>query len=99
MSPPPDSVLVIGFGGPTRPEEIRPFLAAVVRGRNVPPERLEEVAHHYESIGGRSPYNDLTLRQAEALRQQLARDGLPLPVYVGMRNWPPLLADAVREMN
>src|SRR5436309_11740110 len=99
MSSPADSVLMIGFGGPTRPEEIHPFLANVVRGRNVPPERLEEVAHHYERIGGKSPYNEHTFAQAAALRAQLAADGLPLPVYVGMRNWPPLLAETVREMN
>ena len=62
-----DAVLMIGFGGPTQPDEIRPFLQNVVRGRNVPPERLEEVAHHYEAIGGRSPYNEWTFRQARAL--------------------------------
>src|SRR5205807_1586129 len=96
---PADSVLLIGFGGPTKPEEIRPFLANVVRGRGVSPERLEEVARHYEAIGGRSPYNELTFRQAEALGTRLAADGAPLPVHVGMRNWPPLLADAMRRMN
>jgi ferrochelatase len=94
----PDSVLLIGFGGPTRPDEIRPFLQNVVRGRRVPPERLEEVAHHYEAIGGRSPLNELTFRQAEALRRALAERGRPLPVYVGMRNWSPYLADALAEM-
>src|SRR4051795_2614321 len=96
MRRPLDSVLVIGFGGPTRPDEIRPFLQNVVRGRNVPPERLEEVAHHYEAIGGRSPYNDFTFAQAAALREALAEDGLP--VFVGMRNWPPLLKEAVAEL-
>lgn len=94
-----DSVLLIGFGGPTAPHEIRPFLENVVRGRSVPPERLEEVAHHYEAIGGRSPYNDWTNLQAEALRAHLELDGLPLPVYVGMRNWPPLLTTTVQQMN
>jgi protoporphyrin/coproporphyrin ferrochelatase len=94
-----DSVLIIGFGGPTRPDEIRPFLQNVVRGRNVPPERVEEVAHHYEAIGGRSPYNELTFRQAEALQARLAALGRPLPVYVGMRNWRPFLVDAVARMN
>jgi len=94
----PDAVLLIGFGGPTRPDEIRPFLQNVVRGRRVPPERLEEVAHHYEAIGGRSPFNELTFRQAEALRRALAERGRPLPVYVGMRNWSPYLADALAEM-
>src|SRR5438045_9072304 len=81
-----DSVLMIGFGGPTKPEEIRPFLANVVRGRNVPAERLEEVAHHYEAIGGRSPYNELTFRQAEAMRAQIADRGMQLAVDVGIRN-------------
>ena len=59
-----DSVLLIAFGGPTRPEEIRPFLENVTRGRRIPPERLENVAHHYELIGGRSPLNEITFRQA-----------------------------------
>src|SRR2546421_1988983 len=94
-----DAVLMIGFGGPTQPDEIRPFLQNVVRGRNVPPERLEEVAHHYEAIGGRSPYDELTTRQAQRLQQRLAAVGLPLPVYVGMRNWTPFLREAIAQMN
>lgn len=93
-----DSVLMIGFGGPTRASEIRPFLQNVVRGRNVPPERLEEVAHHYEAIGGSSPYNELTLQQAEALRARLETMGLPLPVHVGMRNWHPFLWETIAVM-
>jgi ferrochelatase len=93
-----DSILFIGFGGPTAADEIRPYLQNVVRGRNVPPERVEEVAHHYEVVGGRSPYNELTFRQAEALRARLAAEGLPLPVYVGMRNWHPYLAETVAAM-
>jgi ferrochelatase len=89
-----DAVLLLAFGGPTRPEEIRPFLENVTRGRRIPPERLEAVAHHYELIGGRSPLNELTFRQAEALRRALGT----LPVYVGMRNWAPYVADTVAAM-
>src|SRR5437667_377098 len=62
-----DAVLLIAFGGPTRPEEIRPFLANVTRGRAIPAERLEAVVRHYETIGGRSPLNEITFRQAERL--------------------------------
>ncbi|SRR5579885_2656175 len=98
MSPSCDAVLLIGFGGPTRPDEIRPFLQNVARGRPIPPARLEEVAHHYEAIGGRSPYNELTFRQADALRALLERERTPLPVYVGMRNWAPYVKDAMREI-
>lgn len=93
-----DAVLLIAFGGPTAPHEIRPFLANVTRGRPIPPARLEEVAHHYDKMGGRSPLNELTFRQAEALRARLAADGLELPVYVGMRNWHPYLAETLRAM-
>lgn len=93
-----DAALLIAFGGPTAPHEIRPFLQNVTRGRPIPPARLEEVAHHYDKMGGRSPLNELTFRQAEALRARLARDGCPLPVHVGMRNWHPYLAETLREM-
>ena len=88
-----DAVLLIAFGGPTQPDEIRPFLENVVRGRRIPPERLDDVAHHYELIGGRSPLNELTFCQAEKLRA-----AIPLPVYVGMRNWAPYLADTLAQM-
>ena len=93
-----DAVMLIGFGGPTRPEEVRPFLDNVLRGRPVPKERYEEVAHHYEVMGGRSPYNEHTMRQADALRARLGRDGIEVPVVVGMRNWHPYLVDTIREL-
>src|SRR3990172_5120856 len=93
-----DALLLIAFGGPTRPEEIRSFLANVTRGLPIPPERIEAVTQHYELIGGRSPLNELTFRQAEALRALLKREGIKLPVYVGMRNWSPYLADALARM-
>lgn len=98
MTPPFDAVLLIAFGGPEKPEDIRPFLANVTRGRPIPPERLEEVGHHYERIGGRSPLNELTFRQADALRARLRADGVRLPVYVGMRNWTPYLDETLGRM-
>jgi protoporphyrin/coproporphyrin ferrochelatase len=93
-----DSVLIISFGGPQGPDDIRPFLANVLRGRRVSPERVEEVAHHYELFGGVSPITAITERQAAGLRARLAAAGHPLPVYVGMRNWHPLLPDTLRAM-
>jgi ferrochelatase len=94
-----DSVLLISFGGPQGRDDIRPFLANVLRGRRVSPERVEEVAHHYELFDGVSPITELTRRQAEGLRVRLAVAGRPLPVYIGMRNWHPLLADTLRTMH
>jgi len=93
-----DAVLLVAFGGPTRPEEIRPFLARVLAGRPVPPGRAEAVARHYEAIGGRSPLTELTVRQARALGAFLEREGPRLPVHVGMRNWTPLLDEALARM-
>ncbi|HEX6976162.1 MAG TPA: ferrochelatase [Vicinamibacterales bacterium] len=98
MRRPFDAVLVIAFGGPQGPADIRPFLANVLRGRRVAPERVEEVAHHYELFGGVSPLTALTMRQAAGLRDRLRELGTPLPVYVGMRNWDPFLKDTLAHM-
>ena len=94
-----DAILLISFGGPQGMDDLRPFLAHVLRGRRIPPERIEEVAHHYELFGGVSPINALTQQQADGLRAALAAAGTPLPVYVGMRNWHPYLADTLAEMS
>jgi ferrochelatase len=91
------AVLVIAFGGPERIEDVRPFLAKVTRGR-IPQERLEKVAHHYELFGGKSPVTEVTFRQAEALKGTLRNRGIPVLVYVGMRNWHPFLADTLQQM-
>jgi ferrochelatase len=92
------AVLLVAFGGPERPEDVRPFLAEVLRGRRVSPARIDEVAHHYEVIGGRSPLNELTLRQAAALGALLRSRGDGRAVYVGMRNWTPWIADTLAKM-
>ncbi len=93
-----DAVLLIAFGGPEKMDDVRPFLANVLRGRPVPPARLREVIRHYEVFGGRSPLNEITFRQAEAVRRSLAQEGQPLPVYVGMRNWHPYIAETLEQM-
>ena len=94
-----DAVLVVSFGGPQGPDDIRPFLANVLRGRRVAPGRVEEVAHHYELFGGVSPITAITKQQAAGLEARLRDAGQPLPVYTGMRNWHPFLADTLREMH
>jgi protoporphyrin/coproporphyrin ferrochelatase len=92
------AVLLIGFGGPETPADVRPFLDNVLRGRPVPPDRYEEVVQHYLDMGGRSPYNELTQRQAAGLQRILDREGPALPVYLGMRNWHPYLVDTLSQM-
>jgi protoporphyrin/coproporphyrin ferrochelatase len=94
-----DAVLIVAFGGPQGRADVRPFLANVLRGRRVPPSRVEEVAHHYELFDGVSPLTALTMKQAELLRARLEQRGMPLPVYVGMRNWHPFLADTLADMS
>jgi ferrochelatase len=93
-----DAVLLIGFGGPTSMAEVRPFLDNVLRGRPVPPERVETVVRHYEIIGGRSPFNELTFRQARALKARLRAEGLAIPVFVGMRAWTPYVHYTLQQM-
>src|SRR3954454_18125611 len=93
-----DSVLLMAYGAPENMEEVRPFLDNVLRGLPVPKERYEAVVHHYEQIGGKSPLNELTARQANGLRQWLAAQALVLPVYVGMRFAKPYMFTAIRDM-
>jgi ferrochelatase len=92
------AVLLVAFGGPSSPEEIRPFLMRVTKGLRIPPERLEEVARHYEAVGGKSPLNEITFRQAAALRGALAAADIRIPVYVGFRNAAPLFVDTLKQM-
>jgi len=93
-----DGILLLAYGGPRGREEIRPFLQQVVHDRPVPPVRLEEVAQHYEVFDGLSPITELTYRQAEGLAKRLRKNGMALPVYVGMRNWHPFIKDSLSEM-
>lgn len=93
-----DALLLLSFGGPERPADVMPFLENVVRGRDVPRERLLEVARTYERFGGKSPINDQNRALLAALRPALDAAGLPLPLYWGNRNWHPLLVDELRRM-
>jgi len=93
-----DAVLLVSFGGPDGPDDVIPFLENVLRGRNVPRERMLEVAEHYHHFGGTSPINGQNLALLTALRTELERRGPRLPVYWGNRNWHPLLSDTLREM-
>jgi ferrochelatase len=93
-----DAVLLLSFGGPEKPEDVIPFLENVLRGRNVPRERMLEVAEHYYRFGGKSPINEQARELIAALTADLERHGPKLPVYWGNRNWHPMLADTVRQM-
>lgn len=94
-----DALLVVSFGGPEGMDEVIPFLENVLRGRNVPRERMLSVAHHYEMFGGVSPINQQNRNLIAALKEELERHGPKLPIYWGNRNWHPLLPDALRQMS
>lgn len=93
-----DSVLIVSFGGPEKPQDVLPFLENVTRGRNIPRDRLLSVAEHYYHFGGRSPINDQNRDLIRALRAELDSAGVSLPIYWGNRNWHPYLADVLRDM-
>ena len=95
---PYDALLVVSFGGPEGMDDVIPFLENVLRGRNVPRERLLGVAHHYELFGGVSPINQQNRNLVAALRKELDENGLRLPIYWGNRNWHPLLPDTLARM-
>lgn len=93
-----DAFLLVSFGGPENEKEVIPFLENVLRGKNVPRERMLEVAEHYYHFGGRSPINQQCRELIAALETEFAANGIHLPIYWGNRNWNPLLPDTVRAM-
>jgi len=93
-----DAFLLVSFGGPEKREDVIPFLENVLRGRNVPRERMLEVAEHYYRFGGVSPINRQNRELIEALEIEFRGHGITLPIYWGNRNWHPLLPDTVRAM-
>jgi ferrochelatase len=93
-----EAILLVSFGGPEGRDDVIPFLENVLRGRNVPRERMLEVAEHYNHYDGVSPINGHNRALLEALRQLLAREGPQLPVYWGNRNWHPMLTDTMAQM-
>ncbi len=95
---PYEALLVVSFGGPEGPEDVLPFLENVLRGKNVPRERMLQVAEHYKHFGGVSPINAQNRALIAALEVELSSQGIKLPVYWGNRNWHPLLPDTLRKM-
>ncbi len=94
-----EALLIVSFGGPEQPGDVRPFLENVTRGRSVSSERLDEVEAHYQSFGGRSPINDQVRALIGAVRSELdRRHASDLPIYWGNRNWQPYLRDTLAEM-
>ena len=93
-----DAILIVGFGGPEGPDDVLPFLENVLRGRNVPRERMLQVAEHYYHFGGVSPINGQVRALIAALSPELGAHGINLPIYWGNRNWHPMLADTMRQM-
>ncbi|WP_415135916.1 ferrochelatase [Microbacterium sp.] len=89
-----DAVILASFGGPEGQDDVIPFLRNVTRGRGIPDERLEEVAHHYRHFGGVSPINEQNRQLKAALEAEVAARGLDIPIYWGNRNWEPYLPDA-----
>jgi ferrochelatase len=95
---PYDALLLVSFGGPEGPEDVLPFLRNVTAGKDIPDERLVEVGAHYTQFGGRSPINDQNRALIAAINEDLASNGIDLPVYWGNRNWDPYLADTLGKM-
>jgi ferrochelatase len=93
-----DALLVVSFGGPEGMDDVIPFLENVLRGRNVPRERMMAVAHHYELFDGVSPINHQNRNLVAALEKELEKKGPRLPIYWGNRNWHPMLTDTVAQM-
>lgn len=94
-----DAILLTAFGGPEGPEDVIPFLERVTAGRGIPRERLAAVGTHYAAMGGVSPINAQNRRLVAAIKEELVKRNLEIPVYLGNRNSEPFFADALRAMH
>jgi ferrochelatase len=92
MSPRKHAVLLLAHGSPDSADEVPEFMKHITAGRTLPPAVIEEVRHRYALIG-KSPLTEISMAQAEALRR-----AVNMPVYLGMRNWRPFIADAARQL-
>ncbi len=92
------ALLIVSFGGPEGPDDVMPFLENVLRGKNVPRQRMLEVAEHYMHFGGISPINAQCRELIASLASELAANSISIPIYWGNRNWHPLLSDTIRQM-
>jgi ferrochelatase len=93
-----DAILLVSFGGPEGKRDVMPFLENVLRGKNVPPERMQNVARHYDLFDGISPINEQNRKLIAALKDELKAKGPDLPIYWGNRNWHPMMSEAIRQM-
>src|SRR4051794_41771513 len=83
------AVVLMAYGSPSLPEDIRPYFKDIRGGRPVSDHAVEELTERYRRIGGRSPLDDVTGAQRTALER-----ALELPVFVGMKHWQPRIAEA-----
>ena len=95
---PYQALILVSFGGPEGPDDVLPFLENVLRGRNVPRERMLEVAEHYNHFGGVSPITQQNRDLIAAIEAELASREIQLPVYFGNRNWKPFIGDTLKQM-
>ena len=86
------AILLLAHGSPDSPAGVPEFMRYITGGRPVPDSVIQEITHRYSLIG-KSPLTEITMQQAEGLQARLG-----LPVYVGMRNWKPFIAEAIRDM-
>jgi protoporphyrin/coproporphyrin ferrochelatase len=86
------AVVLMAYGSPESPDDIRPYLEDIREGRPVSEHAVEELAERYRRIGGRSPLDAITEAQRAALEAELG-----IPTYVGMKHWRPRIAEAVER--
>lgn len=89
-------VFLLGFGQPSSLEAVAAFIKNVT-GREPSKEAVESAIQRYLAIGGKSPFLEITQKQAQKLHSALKRDGVENKVYIGMRHGEPNVSEAVKE--
>ena len=92
------ALLVTHYGTPATMDEVLPYYTDIRRGNPPSEEQLKNLKDRYEAIGGPSPLNDISQKQAQAIRRALANHGVDAALYIGAKHAPPFVSDAVEQM-
>ena len=89
-----DAVVLMAYGSPERLVDVPAYYADIRGGRPIAPENLADLVERYRRLGieDSSPLNAITEQTRAALETELG-----LPVYTGMKHWPPRIADAAES--
>ncbi|MFN3996002.1 MAG: ferrochelatase [bacterium] len=86
-------VLLMSYGSIYKIEDVERFYTHILKGRKPSEELLDDLRKRFEAIGGSSPLNHISFKQAEKLQQII-----PYKVYLAFKHIDPYIEEVVEKM-